>query len=140
LLRLIPLPTVEDIVVYHRLPTDNDARKVAVQQAGDYLLAVGRRLAQDFAATNVKITWSVEECEDVAGTLIQIAAQGKGVGMYPVCNVVALATHGYNAVQRWIAGSVTERLLEHSSLPLLVIHPQTHAANEDASAHVVALK
>jgi len=140
LLRLIKLPTVEDIVVYHRLPTDVDARKVVLQQAGDYLDAVGRRLTQDFAATSVKITWSVEECENVAETLIQIAEQGKGIGTYPTCDMIALTTHGYNALQRWLVGSVTERLLEHSSLPLLVIHPQTHAADEGAPEHVVALK
>lgn len=140
LLQLIKLPTVDDIVVYHRLPTDIDARKVVLQQAGDYLHDVGQRLTQDFVATGVKVTWSVEECEDIAETLIQIAEQGKGIGTYPTCDLIALTTHGYHALQRWLMGSVTERLIEHSSLPLLVIHPQTHAADEDTPEHVIKLK
>lgn len=38
----------------------------------------------------------------------------------PDC-LVALTTHGRSGVERWILGSVTDRLVRHSGQPVLVI-------------------
>src|SRR2546421_10599035 len=38
-------------------------------------------------------------------------------------NSWALATHGRDGLQRWVMGSVTERILRDSKLPLLVVPP-----------------
>lgn len=39
-------------------------------------------------------------------------------------NLVAMSTHGRSGVGRWVLGSVTERVVRHSSAPVLVIRPQ----------------
>jgi universal stress protein family protein len=35
-----------------------------------------------------------------------------------------MATHGYSGLQRWALGSITERVLHATRLPLLVVRPQ----------------
>ena len=36
-------------------------------------------------------------------------------------SLVALTTHGRSGVERWVLGSVTDRLVRHSGQPVLVI-------------------
>jgi hypothetical protein len=38
--------------------------------------------------------------------------------------VIALATHGRGGIKRWMMGSVTERILGATRLPLLIVRPQ----------------
>src|SRR5438067_141765 len=37
------------------------------------------------------------------------------------CDVIALASHGPDGLQRWVMGSVTEQVLRDTKLPLLVV-------------------
>jgi nucleotide-binding universal stress UspA family protein len=37
--------------------------------------------------------------------------------------VIAMATHGYSALQRWLMGSTTQRVLHATTLPLLIVRP-----------------
>jgi universal stress protein family protein len=37
-----------------------------------------------------------------------------------------MTTHGRSGLQRWVLGSVAERMLRQTDLPLLLIHPQLH--------------
>jgi nucleotide-binding universal stress UspA family protein len=39
-------------------------------------------------------------------------------------NLVVMSTHGRSGVGRWLIGSVVERVVRHSSGPVLVIRPQ----------------
>lgn len=43
------------------------------------------------------------------------------------CDLIVMATHGANGWRRWALGSVTDRVLKHSSTPLLVIHQRNSA-------------
>ena len=70
----------------------------------------------------VDITWSIEECEDVAESLLKIA-QGEGIGTHTPCDLIALTTHGGGGVYRWMKGSVAERVLNSTTMPLLIVHP-----------------
>jgi len=38
--------------------------------------------------------------------------------------LIALATHGRGGFQRWMVGSITERVLDGTRLPLLILRPQ----------------
>jgi nucleotide-binding universal stress UspA family protein len=73
------------------------------------------------------ITWSVAFDTDAADGLIRVAENGEdaeGAGVFGGCDIIALATHGRSGVQRWAMGSVTERVLGATRLPLLVVRPQ----------------
>src|SRR5579884_2282833 len=50
------------------------------------------------------------------------------------CMLIALATHGRRGLQRLLMGSVTERALRSTRLPLLVVRPQ----EKSGRAHVQA--
>lgn len=64
--------------------------------------------------------------EDVADTLIRVAELGEETGTYEVqgCDLIAMATHGRGGLQRWMLGSITERVLDGTNLPLLIVRPQ----------------
>ncbi len=129
LLQLVEMPAVEEEFGYV-LDADFDLRKVALQEAGAYLQALRERLLHELPAqSSLQITWSVEECKDVADAIIQIAAQGGGIGTHQTSDLIALTTHGRSGLHRWLVGSVTEHVLQGSTLPLLILHPQSTSAS-----------
>jgi nucleotide-binding universal stress UspA family protein len=38
-------------------------------------------------------------------------------------DVIAMSTHGRSGVQRWLMGSVAEKVVHHSHIPVMLIHP-----------------
>ncbi|MDQ2907022.1 MAG: universal stress protein [Chloroflexota bacterium] len=79
----------------------------------------------------LQITSSVTMNEDVANTLIRVAESGEGSATFEGqgCNLIALATHGRGGFQRWMVGSITERVLDGTRLPLLILRPQERQAS-----------
>jgi nucleotide-binding universal stress UspA family protein len=43
-------------------------------------------------------------------------------------SLIVMCSHGYTGFKRWMLGSVTERVLHHSQLPLLIIRPPKELA------------
>lgn len=85
-----------------------------------------RLLAPTVANLNLTITWSVAVDTDVAQALIRLAENGEdaeGAGVFGGCDVIAMTTHGYSAMQRWALGGMTERVLGATTLPLLLVRP-----------------
>lgn len=62
--------------------------------------------------------------KDIASGIIRVAEDGlparDGQAARHACDVVALTTHGRTGIERWVMGSIAERLLEGTRLPLLV--------------------
>jgi len=88
------------------------------------------------AHADLTLTWSVAIGRDVADTLIRSAENGEdaeGTKAYGGCDLVVLATHGRGGLERWMLGSVTERILGATRLPILIVRPQEHHA-QPASA------
>src|SRR5579885_798490 len=129
LVQLVETPTIEEEFGF-MLDDDFNYRQTALRAAGNYLQALRTRLVQDSALPEgVHITWAVEECKDVADALIQMAESGRSLLSQKPSDLIALTTHGRGGLQRWIAGSVTERVLHASTLPLLIVHPRGSAAS-----------
>ena len=114
------------------------ARERAQIRARAYLDRMARRLSEgDLATLQIQVTSSVTIQADVARTLIEMAETGAFLesgtpfhGSY----VLAMATHGRSGGGRWIMGSVTERILGKTILPLLIVRPRKGGAgNEDAA-------
>ncbi len=38
-------------------------------------------------------------------------------------DVIAMSTHGRSGIQRWLMGSVADRVVRHSHIPVMLIHP-----------------
>jgi nucleotide-binding universal stress UspA family protein len=69
-----------------------------------------------------------EGLADVSSVLIDGSAEGAAGGILDLArktpdNLVAMSTHGKSGLGRWVIGSVTERVVRHSSDPVLVIRP-----------------
>ncbi len=102
-----------------------------LHKAKQYLSTTAAHLREGLTAPavadlNLTITWSVAVDTDVAAALIRVAENGEdaeGAGVFGGCDVIAMATHGYGGVQRWAMGSITERVLSATRLPLLVVRP-----------------
>ncbi len=138
LVQLVETPTIEEEFGF-MLDEDFNYRQTALHAAGNYLQALRAKLVQDSALPEgIRITWAVEECKDVADALIQMAESGRGILSQKPSDLVALTTHGRGGLHRWLAGSVTERVLYGSTLPLLIVHPRGSAVslieeNEESS-------
>jgi len=76
---------------------------------------------------NLVIEWAIEESKDVANALIETAEHGKAlVSSHELtgCDLIAIATHGRGGLKRLMAGSVTEKVLGSTSLPMLIVRPR----------------
>ena len=144
LLRLVEVPTMEEEFGY-LLQSDFTFRQAALREAGTYLQGVRARLLRALPSRpGLSISWSVEECTDVAEALAHIAEAGSGISAHETVlttgaslasSLLALTTHGRSGFRRWIAGSVAERILHESTLPVFMVHfpkaTQEHSAKTD---------
>src|SRR6266516_2778173 len=103
----------------------------ASAKARRYLSTTAEHIREGYVAStvaqlNLDITWSVAVDTSVAKTLIRTAENveaSEGDEMLGDYDVIALATHGRDGLQRWVMGSVTEQVLRDTKLPLLVVPP-----------------
>ena len=75
---------------------------------------------------NLAVSWSVAVDPDIASALIRVAEYGvnaQEAGVSGGCDIITMTIHGYGGVQRWAMGSVTERVLRATKLPLLIVRP-----------------
>ena len=97
-------------------------REDAKSEAQAYLAAVAQELIdREDVLPDFIVTTSIAVNPDVAEALVQMTEQELHTGGR--FDLVAMATHGRGGLQRWVMGSVTERVLHHSTLPTLVVHP-----------------
>ncbi|HEX2996032.1 MAG TPA: universal stress protein [Anaerolineales bacterium] len=54
----------------------------------------------------------------VAETILQTASEIKA-------DVMVMSTHGRSGIQRWLLGSVADRIVTHSNIPVMLIRPGT---------------
>lgn len=119
LLRVINLPLTSGRM---RSQANIDAQTMeqAKQAALAYLNGLTERLGQlALAGLTVELTSSVGSDPDVAEAIVQ-QAEGVGKGTY---DLIAMATHGRSGIGHFTLGSVTERVLHTTRLPLLVVRP-----------------
>jgi nucleotide-binding universal stress UspA family protein len=91
------------------------------QQTAAYLDAIEQRLQDKLAQVgNVSVRKSVIPAFDVADALLNVAETKTDAGGAP-CDIIMMSTHGRGGIQRWTLGSVTERVLQATKLPLLIV-------------------
>jgi nucleotide-binding universal stress UspA family protein len=107
---------------------DQLRRDQSIAEAMNYLRKIADDLHTSLAGDlNLKVTWSVAVAADVADALIEVAEMGRvggGTCVYGGCDILALTSYGRGGLQRWALGSVTERILAATKLPLLIVRPQ----------------
>jgi nucleotide-binding universal stress UspA family protein len=106
-------------------------REAVMHKAKQYLRTTVEHLHAGLVAPAVAdfklaITWSVTIDDDIASGIIRVAEEGEethNVDVADSSDLIAMVTHGYSGVQRWALGSVTERVLHATRLPLLIVPP-----------------
>lgn len=98
----------------------DELNEEAFQLARSYLAAVARRVESEVTERTPEVTSAVVRAPDVVSALLDVAEQ-EGTGG---CDLIAISTHGRGGLERWVMGSVTQRLLNASRLPVLVVRPQ----------------
>lgn len=135
LLRVIDLPLTEGML-RSQANLSAQMRAQAEQQAREYLDGLRKHL-EEVDLLDLTITTSVESNPDVASAIVR---EAEGAGTRPF-NLIAMAEHGRGGIDRFIMGSVTERVLHTTALPVLVVRPpkaQTDVHNHAEHQHAHA--
>jgi nucleotide-binding universal stress UspA family protein len=98
-------------------------REQVLSGAGKYMSRVADDLREGLAKElNLQVNWSIIVDTDVAHGLITTAEKEEASdGRY---DLIAMTTHGQGRRLHWPIGTVTERVLSATTLPLLVVRPQ----------------
>jgi nucleotide-binding universal stress UspA family protein len=116
LIQVVPLPSPGSDSGVSSL-----AYKEEVKTAETYLRTLVDQLEAALGPDlKVGITWSVIGAHDIAESLICVAEEGEKPA-YGGNDLIAMATHGRSGLARWTLGSVTERILGATKLPLLIV-------------------
>ncbi len=95
----------------------------AFHQASTSLAQAKEHLSSEARDLRLSLTSSVELAPDVASTLLRQAEHGTSDGENTSCDLIALSTHGREGLERWVMGSVADRLLNTTKLPMLIVRP-----------------
>jgi nucleotide-binding universal stress UspA family protein len=113
-----------------------------IADAQEYLKRVEQQFNEgELASLNLSVTSSVSIETDIAGALIGLAedgAEGENGEQVERCDVIVMATHGRGGPQRWVLGSVTERVLGATRLPLLIVRPQNIEVKHEKAGKTAA--
>ncbi len=125
---------------------ERDEREQRLHRAKTYLETTVQHLREGLVAPIVKklgltTSWSVSVDTDVAGAIIHTAENGEdieGAGVFGTCDLIAMSTHGRSGLQRWAMGSITERVLHGTKLPVLIVRPTAGVSGEAENTHTAA--
>ncbi len=112
----------EELQRFKRNGFDLDLEQTVQDQAKDYLKALSEKLVGQLQAepgVQIKVTWSIAQHRDITDELLALAKD---------YDLIALTTHGRSGLEHWMVGSVTERVLNHTKMPLFVVHPAKNVA------------
>jgi nucleotide-binding universal stress UspA family protein len=119
LVRVItPIPLLafgEGLSMYPTAVVDEDATEQVADTAREELAAVARSLERD----GLKVETDVVIGKRIASELLAMAESKSA-------DLIAITTHGRGA-SRLVVGSVADKILRGSHLPLLLLHPQAAA-------------
>ncbi len=120
---------------------ENLPEALVITGAEKYLRQVTERLSA--AHSDITVSWGVYSAGDVAEALtaiargattdghlelLPVAGEGNEEATSGPCTLLAMATHGRTGVMRWVWGSITERVVQRTQFPLLLVRPSQMGA------------
>jgi len=139
LMRVVKPSTTAELRAANNQGSIESLEENKLHKAKTYLSSITDQLRDSpLANLNLSITWSVAVAQDVAHAIIQMAENGEdteGAGAFGRCDLIAIATHGRGGLQHWVLGSITERVLGATKLPILIVRPESaefkHTLNKE---------
>jgi nucleotide-binding universal stress UspA family protein len=106
-------------------------REEVLREAEQNLEAIGQSIREGLVAQvgpdlHLTISWAVSIDSDIAEGIVRMAENGERVtdaSGAERCDLIAMTTHGATGLHRWAVGSITERVLHATRLPLLIVRP-----------------
>lgn len=95
----------------HNPAEGNNIIKMLEKEAEDYMKAEIAKLQDE----GVKVT-GITRDGAAPDEILEVAEETHA-------DVIAMSTHGRSGVQRWLMGSVAEKVVHHSHIPVMLIHP-----------------
>ncbi|MCX6003267.1 MAG: universal stress protein [Chloroflexi bacterium] len=96
--------------VMQRIEDDN------VKTAEEYLQKQVQRLETKGIIAQAEVVFG-----DIADSLINFAEKNR-------VDLIIIATHGRSGIKRWVLGSIADRILRTSKIPILMVQPQDSGA------------
>jgi len=110
LLRVVEPLLPAHLVDYFNIEEYRVAKERIEADAKGYL----RKIAEDLIMAGMRVEIELIFSSEVAGMILDYAKEKK-------MDLIIMSTHGRSGVQRWIFGSVAQRILRHSAIPVLMI-------------------
>jgi nucleotide-binding universal stress UspA family protein len=101
-------------IIAKRVPYEKEESDALQAQASRYLEEVAAKLRARGRSVLTHVAVG-----DAASMILSTSAE---IG----ANLIAMTTHGYSGFSRLFLGSVAERVLHHSSVPLLLVKPERY--------------
>ena len=106
-------------------------KEALLREAKENLEAVGRSIREGLVAhvgsdLHLTFSWAISIDSDIAEGIVRMAENGEqsaDMGSAQRCDLIAMTTHGVTGLRRWAVGSITERVLHATKLPLLIVRP-----------------
>ena len=111
LLRVVKPPRSVEHPWAEEMMALNREREAVFKQEAETYLAARRGALRD---RKIEVSTYVIVSQDVAATILDFAEQQK-------VDLIAMSTHGRSGPGRWVYGSVAEKVLQHSTCPVLLI-------------------
>lgn len=128
LLRVVEPPTPVELRAVSDQESMECVKENKLHLAKTYLRSIVAQLREGSRAhLNLPTTWSVAIADDVAHAIIHMAENGEdaeGAGVFGRCDLIVMATHGRSGLYHWALGSIAERVLGATKLPLLIVRPE----------------
>lgn len=86
-------------------------RKDIRDEAATYVTKTVDTLKKD----NIKVTGITKE-GSVPDVILEVAEETQA-------DMIAMSTHGLTGVKRWLMGSVADKIVHHTHIPVMLIHP-----------------
>jgi nucleotide-binding universal stress UspA family protein len=102
-----------------------------LREARQNLGAIEQRIGEGLVADvgpdlHLTLSWALSMESDIAEGIVRLAENGEQfaeAGDAERCDLIAMTTHGSTGLERWAVGSITERVLHATRLPLLIVRP-----------------
>ena len=124
LVRVIQSLSGDELALYRRAGLVQNLEEEATSLAHDYLKNLVARLKDTLSAeTGVRLSQAIVKGSDPAQTMLHLAESGQIDVSVQSCHLITLATHGRGGFERWVLGSVAERVLAAATRPVLLVRP-----------------
>lgn len=87
--------------------------KTAVQDATSYL----QYQQESLQAQGLHVTAHIQNGEPAANLILDMAKEQNS-------DLIIMSTHGRSGLQRWMFGSVAERVVRQATIPIMLVRPQ----------------